>query len=95
MVPYEISLSFGIFPGNARCKDILDACGCSISGDGNFIVCGSMDQKLKLWNIETGESIKTFRGHCDCVKCCSLSSEDSFIVSDSWDKTLKLWNIET
>ena len=58
---------------------------CSISSDDSFIVSGSYDKTLKLWNIETGEEIQTFRGHSDYVACCSISSDDSFMVSGSWD----------
>jgi WD40 repeat protein len=67
----------------------------SFSKDNKFVVSGSWDNTLKLWNVQTGECIRTFNGHTGDVRSVSFSIEDKFVVSGSYDTTLKLWNVET
>ena len=35
----------------------------AISPNGKYIVSGSWDKTIKLWDINTGELIRTFKGH--------------------------------
>ncbi|CCQ54810.1 High-affnity carbon uptake protein Hat/HatR [Crocosphaera watsonii WH 0005] len=39
----------------------------SISPDGKTLASGSKDKTVKLWNLETGELIRTLQGHQDLV----------------------------
>ena len=68
---------------------------CAISYDGKFIVSGSYDNTLKLWDVKTKKEIKSFKGHKDRVTSCAISYDGKFIVSGSNDKTLKLWDTKT
>jgi WD40 repeat protein len=45
----------------------------SFSGDNRFVISGSKDKTLKLWNVSTGECIRTFYGHNDFVNSVSYS----------------------
>jgi len=58
--------------------------------DGNIIVSGGKDDKIKLWNYKTGSCQATFSGHKEAVRSLSLSSENN-IISGSEDKTIKVW----
>ena len=73
VVPYEICL-FLDMTGKNTFRHSSYFYYCSISSDDCFIVSGSVDQTLKLWNIETGEEMKTFRGHSGTMCCCFISS---------------------
>jgi WD40 repeat protein len=55
----------------------------------------SYDETLKLWNVETGECVRTFIGHTRSVWTVCFSKDDKLVISGSGDKTLKLWNVET
>ena len=35
----------------------------AFSPDGKTVVSGSYDKNIKLWNVETGQEIKTLVGH--------------------------------
>jgi WD40 repeat protein len=58
------------------------------------IVSGSSDNKLKIWNAQTGKCDITLIGHTDAItKIAELP--DGRIVSGSADKTLRIWNLKT
>lgn len=59
----------------------------------NIIITGAFDKTIKIWNLETGECLKTLNNHTDWVTCILLLPDDKFI-SGSDDKTLKIWNLE-
>ncbi|CAC5342730.1 MULTISPECIES: serine/threonine-protein kinase [Planktothrix] len=68
--------------------------GC-LSQDSRYILLGTNDHTLKLWDIEIGESVKTFEGHESCISSVALSLDNKLALSGSWDGTLKLWDIDT
>ena len=48
----------------------------SISADGRWALSGSMDKTLRLWELATGQCVRTFEGH---TKWC-----DSVCISSGW-----------
>ncbi|NTW70545.1 MAG: TIR domain-containing protein, partial [Chlorobiaceae bacterium] len=68
---------------------------CAFSHDNRFILSGSLDNTLKVWDSETGNCIRTFTGHSGWVNSCAFSHDNRFILSGSYDKTLKVWDAET
>ena len=59
-----------------------------------FLISGSSDKSIKVWNIETGECLKTLTGHSGSVFSLAISDED-LLISGSSDKTIKIWDIKT
>ena len=53
------------------------------------------DNSLQLWDIETGEKLKTFTGHSGGVLTVDFSPSGKYLISGSTDQTLKLWDIES
>ncbi|MFC1892852.1 DUF4062 domain-containing protein [Chloroflexota bacterium] len=68
---------------------------CSYSPDGSRILSGHSDNKLRVWDAETGEELTTLCGHRDWVKACAFSPDGYHIASGSQDKSLKIWNSTT
>jgi WD40 repeat protein len=66
-----------------------------VSPDGRYILSGSSDSTLKLWDVATGKEIRTFKGHKGRVWSAAFSPGGTTLVSGSEDKTLKLWDIGT
>ncbi|MFM6437739.1 MAG: WD40 repeat domain-containing protein, partial [Microcystis panniformis] len=67
----------------------------NFSPDGKTLVSGSRDNTIKLWNVKTGQEIRTLKGHDDFVQSVNFSPDGKTLVSGSWDKTIKLWDVET
>jgi len=63
--------------------------------DGVFLVSGSSDKSIKLWDVQTGGVIKTFCSHTGQVYSVSISADNTTIASASEGGVLCLWNIKT
>ncbi|MBA7538185.1 hypothetical protein ES705_30459 [subsurface metagenome] len=59
-------------------------------------VSGKMDcGSITLWDIKTGEELKSFTGHTGPVRFLTTTADGKHIISNSIDSTTRLWNIET
>lgn len=60
--------------------------------DGNrprpLLISGSLDNTLKLWDVESGQDLQTYFGHIEGV--WSVASDKLRIVSASHDRTIKV-----
>ena len=65
---------------------------CVISSDGAYALSSSWDKTLRLWELSTGNTTRTFVGHTNDVLSVSFSADNRQIVSGSRDRTIKLWN---
>jgi guanine nucleotide-binding protein subunit beta-2-like 1 protein len=63
-----------------------------ISSDGAYALSASWDKTLRLWELSTGQTTRTFVGHTNDVLSVSFSADNRQIVSGSRDRTIKLWN---
>ena len=67
----------------------------AFSSDGTFLVSGSSDTIVILWDVQTGGVVRFFCGHTNCVDSVSISMDYTTIASGSMDGTIRLWNIWT
>ncbi|EED19784.1 sulfur metabolite repression control protein SconB, putative [Talaromyces stipitatus ATCC 10500] len=59
----------------------------------NILATGSYDMTIKIWDMETGEELRTLTGHTSGIRC--LQFDDTKLISGSIDRTLKVWNWRT
>lgn len=69
----------------------------SVSGSGAkrqkpVLISGSLDNTIKVWDIETGKVQRTLFGHIEGV--WAVASDKLRLVSGSHDRTIKVWSRE-
>ncbi|KAJ7326410.1 WD40-repeat-containing domain protein [Mycena albidolilacea] len=69
-------------------------------GEGNklqrhkrHVVSTSGDRKMILWDIKSGERVRTFEGHDHGLACIEFKGD--FIISSSNDCKIKIWSAST
>ncbi|CAI7613346.1 unnamed protein product [Penicillium crustosum] len=60
----------------------------------NWIVCGSDDFQLRVYNYNTSEKITSFEAHPDYIRSIAVHPTQPFVLTASDDMTIKLWDWE-
>ena len=63
--------------------------------DGRRAVSASEDRTLRLWDLESGQTIRTLEGHTERVLAVAVTPDGRRAVSASEDRTLRLWDLES
>ncbi|EIM80232.1 WD40 repeat-like protein, partial [Stereum hirsutum FP-91666 SS1] len=73
-----------------------DGLSLAFSHNGKLLASGSRDCTLRVWNVETGETVLgPLKGHTDLVGAVAFSPDDRRIVSGSDDRTIRIWDVQT
>ena len=67
----------------------------AFSPNGGKLVSGSSDSTVKLWDVFSGECLKTLDQHQGGVWSVMFSPDGYQLASGSHDKTVKLWDVES
>lgn len=77
-----------VFSGHA---DSISALTCS--RDGRYLMSGSEDNTLKVWDLNSGLCVRTLEGHQNTVTSVHFTSDGAIGMSSAQDRTIKLWDI--
>jgi len=64
----------------------------AISPDGKWVVSGSFDKTIKIWNLELYKCHTTLEGHNALVRSVSITPDGKRIISASDDRTIRIWS---
>ncbi|XWK88303.1 MAG: trypsin-like peptidase domain-containing protein [Phormidium sp.] len=53
------------------------------------------DASIKLWNRNTGELLRTLKGHSGTVSALAIDPFGHILASGSYDGTIKIWSLHT
>ena len=70
-------------------------CAVAFLPDGCRALSGSGDYTLRLWDLATGQTLRTLEGHAGSVSAVVMMADGSRALSGSWDKTLRSWDLAT
>ncbi|KAJ2659676.1 hypothetical protein IWW48_003402 [Coemansia sp. RSA 1200] len=77
------------FAGHVQGKYVIR---CAFAGlDGLFVVEGSEDGQLLVWNRNTGRLLTRLKGHTKTINGCSWSDKLAALATASDDKTISIW----
>lgn len=65
------------------------------SNDGKYVLSANHSSNVKVWDVATGNIIRTFAGHEDWIYALKLTSDQQTLITGSFDKTLKLWDFQS
>jgi len=65
----------------------------AVALDRNFLVSGSCDGTIKVWNHLSASCNITLTGHTGWVNLLEFLDSDGKLVSGSYDQTIKLWDL--
>ena len=68
---------------------------CNFSPSSRFLVTGSGDKALRLWDVIDGKECSQFHGHTSGIIQCLFSRDEKKIISTGNDHSLIVWDIET
>jgi WD40 repeat protein len=71
------------------------AFGVAYSPDGRYLVSGSLNTSVRVWDVSTEEAVNMPEGHTAQVRTVAYSPDGKHIVSGSDDKTLRVWELPT
>lgn len=67
---------------------------CRISPDGRWIFSGSEDEMFKIWDVETGQCVRTLQ-HNGGVHACAISPDKKWIVTTTChDFKFNIWDFD-
>ena len=67
----------------------------SISPDNQYLISGSYDSTIRLWNLHTKTCFGVYKGHFCPVLCVKFSPITHYFASGACDKTARLWSINS
>ena len=59
----------------------------------DVLITGSADFTARTWDFETGQGLKTFKGHKGAVTCMSVDPHGKALFTGSTDFTVRSWHI--
>ena len=67
----------------------------ALSPDGKILAAAAFDDTVRLWDVSTGQMLRTLSGHAGQVMSLAFSPDGTMAVSASADTTIKIWEVSS
>ncbi len=67
----------------------------AISPDGKWLISGSVDKTVNVWNLDQATILYSLKAHTNEVWAVAMSPDNKTAASGSGDSTIKLWDLAT
>ncbi len=67
----------------------------AFSPDSNYVLTGNANGTAQLWDVETEQLIREFKGYTAEIWFVAFSPDGKYIATASNDKTVRLWDVNT
>jgi WD40 repeat protein len=67
----------------------------AVSSDGRYVLSGSYDKTVRLWDTVTGKELRAFLGNPTSVISVAFSPDAALVLAGGGKGTLHVWNRET
>ncbi|EJU00666.1 miller-Dieker lissencephaly protein [Dacryopinax primogenitus] len=89
------SLTFAPPASYAAIRELCSLSGPAPKGPGAYLATASRDKSIKLWDVSSGQLLRTFGGHDNWVRALVFHPNGKYLLSGSDDKTLRVWDLKT
>lgn len=62
--------------------------------DARYILTASDDKTVVIWEVESGQPLRTYSGHTSYVFCLAVSGSGNLLVTGSYDESVKVWDLK-
>jgi WD40 repeat protein len=69
--------------------------GVATSPDSRIFATGSCDDVVKLWDLKSGEHVRTLRGPRSCISSIAFSPDGSLVAAGSQDYRVSVWETKS
>lgn len=59
-----------------------------------YILTGSWDGTARLWDIQSGKTVRTLVNHKDDIRSTAFSPDGKYVVTGSFDHTARIWSAD-
>lgn len=59
------------------------------------VAFGGGDNRLRVWDLETGDAVRTLAGHTDAIGAVGVDPAGRWALSGGRDRTARLWDLTT
>jgi WD40 repeat protein len=67
----------------------------AFSRDGRYLIVGTIDGDIDVWDMNSGQEHFKLSGHDDAVLSVAVDSANTFFVSGSADRTARVWDFKS
>ncbi|WP_396604579.1 PDZ domain-containing protein [Bradyrhizobium sp. YCK136] len=85
----ELVKAFAVDRGERSAGDSIYR---AVSPDGRFGISATPD--IVVWDLNTGASLATLRGHTDNIRGAAFSADGNVLITSSCDQTFRVWDMQ-